>query len=229
MEESRIPMRHWCYAFWRACTSKKGAAALEIKRHTGLTYKSSLFLMHRIKLAMAETHETPLAGHVEADETYVGGYVKGGWGGKGKSPVLAVIQRNGQARYKVLEKVTAANLRDHIDTTVDKTRSLLHTDESKLYRKPGREFAGGHRAVHHRMEEYYRHRDQAGVNTCESAFAVLKRGLMGIYHQVSKHHLHRYVSEFEFRWNHRKDEDGPRVAAAIQGAEGKRLVYREPV
>jgi len=227
MEESRIPLKHWCYAFWRACTSKKGVAALEIKRHTGLTYTSALYLMHRIRLAMKPEHVAPMTGDIEADETYCGGKTRSGIQGKtDKTPVLALVQREGQVRAKVVQRVTAANLRQHIDRNVDKTRAVLHTDESNKYRYVGPEFAGGHQTVNHSEKEYYRHSDASGVNNAESFFCLIKRGLMGIYHSVSTRHLHRYVNEYEFRWNTRGGSDGKRVAAAIRGAEGKRLTYR---
>lgn len=127
MEESRIPVRHWCYAFWRACTSKKGVSALEIQRHTGLSYKSALFLMHRIRWAMAPTQDGPkLNGTIEADETFVGGkprhrlpqskHLRGNQKSnyetrkERKSAVFAAVQRNGQARCRVLPNVTSGNL-----------------------------------------------------------------------------------------------------------------------
>src|ERR1043166_111463 len=230
MEESRIPVRHWCYAFWRACTSKKGAAALEIKRHTGLTYKSALFMMHRIKEAMHETGLPKLAGEIESDEVWIGGRTRKGSGKTDKVPVMVMIQRDGQARLRVLNRVTAKNLRAHLCREVDPTRSTLYTDELMQYRNIGRREVGGrNKSVRHSYGEYSRAWDGAGVNRCESMNAIIKRGIMGIYHNVSRHHLHRYLREFQFRWNHREMTDGDRLRAAIKGAVGKRLMYREPV
>lgn len=104
-EDSRIPLRHWCFGFWRSCTSKKGVSALEIHRQTGISYKSCLFMLHRIRFAMADSVEGPLSGDVEMDETYVGGkprykgQSKRGRGTK-KTPVLALVERSGRVKTK---------------------------------------------------------------------------------------------------------------------------------
>jgi transposase-like protein len=226
-EDSRIPMRHWCYAFWRACTSKKGASALEIKRQTGLSYRSALFMMHRIRFAMTDDGGEKLTGKVESDETYVGGKAKGHGQGyiRNKTAVQAVIERGGNARIRAVNRVTVQNLRACLEECVD-TSATLMTDEGKWYRILGKRYAD-HQTVNHSQKEYAR--GEVHCNTAESVFALLKRGIHGIYHNVSKEHLHRYLTEFEFRFNRRKMTDGERTADAIQGAEGKRLFYRRPV
>lgn len=243
MEDSPIPLRHWCFAFWQACVNKKGVSALQIKRQTGLTYKSALYMMHRIREAMnGAANSGPLSGDIEADETYVGGKPRklskqakeaGARRRRGfskearekKSPVMAIVQRDGQARAHVPTDVTAETLGKHLRDAAD-PRSRLHTDEAPAYITPGREFEGGHETVNHSESEYAR--DDVTTNTVEAFFAILKRGVYGVFHNVSKKHLHRYVSEFEFRWNTRQMDDGERVRAAIQGADGKRLMYRVP-
>jgi transposase-like protein len=232
LEDSRIPLRFWCLAFYRACTSKKGVSALQIRRETGLSYKSALFLMHRVRYAMAEPIPSKLDGIVEVDETYVGGkprrdgkYHKRGRG-TSKAPVVALVERNGRVRSKPIANVTGKTLKDAIRDNVEKTACIM-TDEHTSYRGIGKEFAGGHHTVNHGRGEYAR-----GIvhsNSAESFFALLKRGVYGTYHAVSKKHLHRYVSEFAFRWNTRKQNDGDRLVAAIRGARGKRLMYREPL
>lgn len=230
-EDSRIPLRIWCYAFWKACASKKGISALQISRECSITYKSALFLMHRIRYAMtAPIAQEKLHGTVEADETYVGGkprYIAKGKRGRGtkKTPVLGLVQRDGDIRARVIPDVTGKTLRKIIFENVDQ-RSRLMTDQLFTYRKIGRKFPGGHLTVKHHLNEYVR--GDAHVNTAESFFALLKRCVYGTFHAVSKKHLHRYISEFEFRWNTRKVDDSKRVVAAIKGAEGKRLMYREP-
>ena len=240
MEESRIPLRHWCYAFWAACASKKGVSALQIKRQTGVTYKSALYLMHRIRWAMnGAANNGPLSGDVEADETWVGGKIRPrSMRGKrrprgyrrldNKTPVVAVVQRDGEARASVITGVTSANLARHLKENVEPAEARLHTDEAKQYVPVGREFAGGHHTVLHKQNEYARVDGDvlATTNTVEGFFALLKRGVIGTFHSVSKKHLHRYVSEFEFRWNTRKMDDGERIVAAIRGSEGNRLLYR---
>lgn len=230
-EDSRIPLKIWCYAFWRACASKKGISALQISRECSITYKSALFLMHRIRYAMAEPNrQDKLRGTIEADETYVGGKPRYRWkskGGRGtkKSPVFALVKRGGDVRAKVVANVTSKTLGKEILSNVD-LRSRLITDQYKSYRKIGRKFPGGHSEIEHGLGMYVR--GDIYTNTAESFFALIKRGVYGTFHAVSKKHLHRYVSEFQFRWNTRKVDDGKRVVAAIKGADGKRLMYHEP-
>lgn len=147
LEDSRIPLRHWCYTFWAACSSKKGVSALQIKRMTGLSYKSALFLMHRIRWAMADNHDEPpkLQGIVEADETYVGG--KPRYPGREsrraayarKSAVFAMVQRGGDVRVEMLGKVTQRELWLAIRRNVD-LQGTLSTDELSSYDQIGRKF-----------------------------------------------------------------------------------------
>jgi predicted Zn finger-like uncharacterized protein len=234
-EESRIPLRHWCYAFWRASTSKKGVSALEIKRQCQISYKSALFLMHRIRFAMEQnpTSGGKMTGTVEVDETYIGGKASNmhrskveasgiGTGGLGKECVLGIVQRDGGIRRQVIADVSAATLKSAIREVVDNKARVI-TDEHRSYWGLGREFGGGHRVVRHSVGEYVD--GDAYTNTAESSFALIKRGLMGVYHAVSKKHLSRYLSEFDFRWNTRKMNDGQRTDAAIRSAIGKRLDY----
>jgi len=231
-EDSRIPLRIWCYAFWRACASKKGISSLQISRECHITYKSALFIMHRIHYAMsAPKQREKLRGTVEADETYCGGkprYKGQSKPGRGtrKTPVLAVVQRDADVRARVVANVTAKTLRHHLHQNVDLSARLL-TDDLRAYRKIGRGFPGGHAYVRHSYGEYVR--GDLHTNTVENFFALLKRGLYGTFHAVSKKHLHRYVSEAEFKYNTRKVDDGQRIAAAIKGADCKRLMYRQPI
>jgi transposase-like protein len=228
-EESRIPLRHWCYAFWRASTSKKGVSALEIKRHTQLSYKSALFMMHRIRFAMTQHSTAKFTGTVEADETYIGGKPRVGTGthkrGRGtkKTPVLGIMQRDGNIHRRVVADVSGATLKKAIRECVDSQARII-TDEHLGYRGLGKEFAGGHETVNHGTREYAR--GDVWTNTAESSFALIKRGLMGVYHAVSKKHLHRYLGEFDFRWNTRKMNDGERTSLAIESAMGKRLIMQ---
>jgi transposase-like protein len=229
-EESRLPLRHWCYAFWRASTSKKGVSAMEIQRHCQISYKSALFLMHRIRFAMTPDIDSlpKMTGTVEVDETYVGGKPRPGTGyhkrgrGTSKTPVLGIVQRNGNIHRRVVANVSAATLKGAIRQCVDKSATIM-TDEFPVYRGIGKEFSGGHHVIRHGQREYVR--GEVSTNTAESSFALIKRGLMGIYHAVSKEHLHRYLGEFDFRWNTRQMNDGERTARAIEGAVGKRLAY----
>ncbi len=230
-EETRLDLRHWCYAFWRASTSKKGVSALEIKRHCQINYRSALFLMSRIRFAMApDVQEPKLTGTVECDETYVGGrprhkgVSKRGRGMK-KTPVFAAVQRDGKIRRKVVADVTSETLKAAIREDVD-CRARIVTDENSAYRGIGREYTGGHETVCHSTREYAR--GDVNTNTAESSFALVKRGIMGIYHNVSREHLHRYLWQFDFLWNYRKLNDGERTILAIRQSEGKRLMYKAP-
>jgi transposase-like protein len=230
-EESRIELRHWCYAFWRAATSKKGVSALEIKRHCQISYKSALFLMNRIRFAMAPDPDSPkLTGTVECDETYVGGRpryrgISKRGRGTNKTPVFAAVQRGGELRRRVVANVTGETLKAAIREDVDSGARIV-TDENSAYRGIGLEYAGGHESVCHSTREYAR--GDVHTNTAESSFALVKRGIMGIYHNVSREHLHRYLWQFDFLWNYRKLNDGERTERAIRGAEGKRLLYKGP-
>ena len=237
MEDSRIPYRHWAYAMWRATTSKKGVAAKEIQRQTGLSYKSSLFLMHRIRWAMQDSAgDGKFNGFVEADETYVGGKprVKGnrkkplnkpGWGTK-KQPVMAIVQRRGSVVTRVIPRVTSRNLMGMIYEKVELDAAIM-TDGLPAYKGLNRYYRAGHHVVNHKGGEYVR--GDVHTNTVEGFFSILKRGLNGIWHAVSRQHLHRYLAAAEFRYNHRELNDGERVTALVQASVGKRLRYRDAV
>lgn len=229
-EDSPIPLMHWCYAFWQACSSKKGVSAKQIQRQTGLSYKSALFMMHRIRFTMAGDSAAPLSGVVEADETFCGGkprnhgerFTKGKSGrGSDKVPVIAVLQRGADVRATPVERLDSAALREFIMANVD-VDSVLMTDESVPYRKIGKEFSG-HEKVKHSAREYVR--GNAHINGIESFFAIIKRSLYGIHHAVSRKHLHRYVGERAFVFNARHVDDGERTVMALKRTEGKRLRY----
>lgn len=231
-EESRIELRHWCYAFWRAATAKKGVAALELKRHCQISYKSALFMMNRIRFAMSPDGEgiAPLMGTVEVDETYVGGKPRvknsGRFGrGTSKTPVFAAVERGGQIRRRVVPNVTGETLKGEIRRMVHPSARII-SDEFTAYWGIGKEFEGGHEHVSHSSKEYAR--GDVHTNTAESSFALVKRGIMGVYHNVSREHLHRYIDQYDFLWNTRKMNDGERTVLAIRCAEGKRLMYRQP-
>ena len=230
-EESRLPLRHWCYAFWRASTSKKGVAAKEIQRQCGVSYKSALFMLHRIRYAMTPDPAPLLTGTVEVDETYVGGkprYKGKSKVGRGtsKTPVVALVERGGAVRTYPIANVSGRTLRQAIRENVDPSARIM-TDGFTSYRGVGTEFEGGHHTVDHSAREYAR--GDIHTNSVESFFSRIKRSMVGVHHAVSKKHLHRYVTHMEFLHNHRESSDGERTMAAIQSADGKRLYYREPV
>lgn len=232
MEDSHITLRQWIQAFHSMCSHKKGISALQLQRNLGLgSYHSAWHLAHRIRLAMREEPlASPLKGTVEVDETYVGPrHVKGkrGRGAGKKTIVVALIERDGRVKSKPIATISAADLKGAIRENVDKSARIV-TDELASYRGIGAEFDGGHETVNHGDGQYAKGKDfEIHVNGAESYFALLKRGVHGTFHHVSKKHLHRYCDEFSFRWGERKVTDGERTVEAIKGSEGKRLVYKQ--
>lgn len=238
-EESRLPLRVWVFAFWRAAASKKGCSALELSRQMEITHKSALFVLRRIRHGLGTSENAPkLTGTVEADETYVGGRPRRFFGythkhrtGRGttsKIPVVGMVQRGGDVRFRVMDRLTADRLSEVLAENADLTCRLI-TDEWIGYRRPGKLFQGGHESVKHAIGEYVRKGSDVHSNTIEGVFSLLKRGVMGTFHSVSRKHLPNYLNEFEFRWNTRKLDDGERVSRAIKQVDGKRLQYRESV
>jgi transposase-like protein len=229
-EDSHIPLNKWLLAIHLLCASKKGMSAHQLHRMLGVTYKSAWFMAHRIRYAMSQPPlVTKLKGIVEADETYVGAKRKKGARrgrpgvGSHKAPVIAVLERGGRVRSQAVERVTAENLQQAIRENCD-TEAHIMTDELNLYRGIRTEFK--HSVVNHSAGEYAR--GKVHVNSLEGFFGLLKRGITGVYHHVGKGHLHRYLSEFDFRYNSRKMKDGERTMLALKGTEGKRLTLREP-
>jgi len=231
MHRSHITLRQWVQAYYSMCSHKKGVSALQLQRNLDLhSYKAAWHLAHRIRFAMREEPlASALTGTVEADETYIGGKSHGGKRGRGapkKTVVLALVERKGRVRAKPVETISAGELKTAIRENVTK-ESRIMTDELPSYRGIGKEFDGGHKVVRHSKGQYVRGKNHdIHVNGAESYFALLKRGIHGTFHHVSKKHLHRYCDEFNFRWDERKTTDGERAVAAIKGSEGKRLVYR---
>ncbi len=235
-EDSRIPLNKWLLAIHLICSSKKGFSAHQLHRSLGITYKSAWFMAHRIRYAMTqEPLFSKLNGTVEVDETYVGGKAKNmhksvrekriqGRGTVDKAPVVTLVERNGRVKSQYMESVTGENLKKALLECVE-TDACINTDESPSYSFVKDSFAE-HKAVNHKAGEYVR--DDAHVNTSESVHALLKRGIVGTFHHVSKKHLHRYLNEFDFRFNARKISDGERTLEAIKGFEGKRLMYKQP-
>lgn len=235
-EDSHIPLSKWLLAIHLLCSSKKGMSAHQLMRMLDLkSYKSAWFMAHRIRYAMAEgSFANKLEGIVEVDETYVGGKSKNmhasvrkekikGRGMVGKAPVVTLVQRDGRVKMIYMQDVTGKNLKAAMQDCIVPTAQIM-TDESPAYWFAKDEFAG-HETVDHKGGEYVR--GDAHVNTSESVHALLKRGIIGTYHHVSKLHLHRYLSEFDFRFNNRKIKDGERTVEAIKGFEGKRLMCRD--
>lgn len=242
MEASHIKLTVWLMAFYLMASSKKGMSAHQLHRSLGVTYKTAWFLAHRIRAAMrAGGLVGPLGGAgkvVEADETYYGKvenpltartdgrpFTKGGIGTANKRAIVALVERGGsvrtfhvaEANRQTVEKIVRENV--HPD-------SRLHTDESRLYPRVGKEFAA-HETVKHSAGEYAR--GDVHNNNAEAFFGVFKKGMRGVYQHCAEKHLHRYLDEFSFRHNTRTKlgfTDTMRAEIAVEGIEGKRLTYR---
>ena len=227
-ERSKIPLHKWVLATHLLCSSKKGMSSHQLHRTLGITYKTAWFMAHRIREAM-NTMPTGLlgggGGTVEADETYWGNQkgVKRGHGGyEHKNKIFALVERQGGVRSFHVPAVNAKTLKSIIREHV-KPDTAIYTDELRVYRGLGKEFAD-HQTIKHSKGEYIR--GVVHTNTIEGFFSLLKRGLIGTYHHVGEQHLKRYIKEFDFRYNHRKVTDTERAASALKGISGKRLTYR---
>ena len=218
-EDSHIPIRKWLVAFFMISSSKKGFSSLQLQRVLGIgSYRTALFMTHRIRHTLkAESFPAKLNGTVECDETYVGGKTHGkGTAFKGnKTPVFSLVERDGTKRSMIMKRVTA--VREHVAAG-----EKVMTDESAVY--IGLRPAFKKQSVCHGRGEYVR--GDVHTNTVESSFSLLKRGVIGTFHSLSKKYLPLYLAEFDHRWNTRKDTDGERTVDGLKMAKGKRLTYR---
>lgn len=231
MERSKVPLSKWVLAAQLMASSKKGMSALQLMRMIGTNYETAWFLFHRLRECAIDPSRGPVGGGnkvVEADETYIGGKAKNAHKGKPvpkKAAVFALVERDGEVRSFHVTNVNSKTLRPIIVKNASR-KSYLMTDESPIYPRIGREFAG-HGRVNHGADEYVRG-DFWYTNSVESYFALLKRGMMGSFHSVSEAHLYRHLAEFDFRHNSRDLSDGERANTLLVGAKGKRLMYNQP-
>lgn len=243
-EDSHIPLHKWFLAIHLMCSSKKGISAHQLMRNLDIKqYKSAWFMAHRIRYAMTGELPEKMTGTIEADETYIGGKarnkvhraVKAGQRAQdhpiryGKEAVFSVVQRGGRVHSRHIERVTSDNLRDVLESVVEADAHLV-TDTSSALIKANRDSGDRkHSLVNHTADEYVRYEEGFCVttNTVEGYFSILKRGINGVYHHVGRKHLHRYLGEFDFRYNERKVTDGERAQTALKGFDGKRLMYRD--
>jgi hypothetical protein len=244
-ERSHIPLNKWLMAAFLLSASKKGISAHQMHRMLGITYKSAWFMMHRLREAMTPSKPEPMGGEgkvIEADETYMGkrdgkrgkpdSFVSGfGWV---KHPrietqrkIVALVERGGPVRSFVVNSVDKKTVRKILFTNADR-KSVLMTDEAGIYPSVGANFAD-HQTVNHSKYEYAR--GPVSTNTIEGVFSIFKRGMVGTYQHCGEQHLHRYLAEFDFRYNNRASleiDDVTRAKNALKGIVGKRLAYRRP-
>jgi transposase-like protein len=239
--DSHIPLSKWLLAYHLLCASKKGMSAHQLHRMLKVTYRSAWFMAHRIRYTMSqEPLSSKLQGTVEIDETYIGGKLRiGPYNTKpgerpkdrpqvssNKAAVVSVLQRGGRVQSRHVERVTAQNLRPIVEQMVAEDAHVMADSGTVL---KGAVMGQKHDQVNHRAGEYVRYEDGVCIttNAIEGYFATLKRGINGVYHHVGKQHLHRYLSEFDFRYNSRKEKDGDRTLLALSGVNGKRLILRD--
>lgn len=228
---SHIPLNVWLAASYLMACSKKGISALQLQRMLGIgSYRTAWFMAHRLRESARRLAPTGKAGEnggtVEADETYWGNQrrkvksgVKGGY--EHKMKIFSLVERGGDVRSFHVRHVDGKTLKPIIREHVDRSARMM-TDEHGAYKDLDKEFAS-HDQIRHSRKEYVR--GQVYTNTIEGYFSLLKRGLVGTFHHVSEEHLFRYISEFDFRYNHRDVSDAERSDALLSGIVGKRLTY----
>jgi transposase-like protein len=239
-ERSKIALNVWLQAVYLLCASKKGMSAHQLHRILGVQYKTAWFMAHRIREAMKSDPSGGMLGGggkiVEVDETYFGNKDDVRQPRKGeprrrgprlleKRAIVSLVERNGQVRSFHMPSIKHAELKQTLLSQINKDTHLM-TDEATRYWNLGKEFAQ-HSSVNHGRKEYAR--GNVTTNTVEGFFSILKRGLIGTYHHVGESHLQRYVTEFDFRYNHRSAlgvTDMQRTEAALVRIAGKRLTYR---
>jgi transposase-like protein len=232
-ERSHIPLHKWLYAMYLLLTARKGISSMQLSKEIGIRQASAWFMLHRIREACGGDMDK-LRGIIEIDETYVGGKeankhehkkLKAGRGAVGKTAVLGLRERGtgGRTKGMKIDNTDAQTIQDVIVQNVE-VGSILHTDEHGAYRDMGGLFFT-HESINHSAGEFVR--DGVTTNSIESVFAVLKRGLIGVYHHVSKKHLGRYVDEFAFRLNEGnvRHHTLTRLESLVGAVAGKRLTY----
>jgi transposase-like protein len=212
--DSHLPLIKWLTAAYMLCEARKGMSANQIKRNIGVSYKTAWYLCHRIRAAMATTEKTMLSGVIEMDETYVGGKLKGNDAARrrltNKEIVIGIKQRGGDLRFFRAEDVKSGTLARYIRENVSADVDVIMTDELTSY--PGAVKQCGipdlpHYTVNHHAGEYVNGDGFITTNGIESAFSLLKRGIVGSWHKVSAKHLPAYLEEMTFRFNRRNRSD----------------------
>jgi transposase-like protein len=204
--DSHLPLPKWFLAIYLMCESKKGMSANQLKRMLKVSYKTAWYLCHRIRAAMSELHAEQLTGTVEVDETYIGrGRGMGPGNRERHTMILAAIERGGRVRIRKAASKTAnrAELHGFVKEAVADNCANIYTASARGYIGIG-DANTKHESVNHQLNEWVR--GDVHTNTVESVFSLFKRSLVGSFHQVSSKHLDRYLDEFEFRFNNRKNK-----------------------
>ena len=231
-EDSHVKMYQWLQAVYLMCASKKGFSAHQLHRTLGVTYKTAWFMAHRVREAMRSgSFRATMGGEgkkVEVDETFIGRKkgVEVKRGTAHKMAVLSLVERGGEVRSFPINTTKAKEIGPIVNKHIAKESDLM-TDEASQYQSIGKRFTS-HGWVTHSAGQYVD--GPIHSNTVEGYFSIFKRGMKGVYQHCSEKHLHRYLAEFDFRYNHREsvgvgDED--RATSALRNATNKRLTYRE--
>jgi transposase-like protein len=232
-ERSHVPLHKWLHAMYQLMTARKGVSSLQLSKELGVQQRTAWFMLHRIREACGKELEK-LHGIVEIDETFIGGKesnkhekrkLRIGRGFIGKSIVLGMRERGGRTKAMMVNSVDTPSLHKAIHENVE-VGSMLHTDEGAGFQGIGG-FFYDHETVNHSDKEYSR--GNVSTNGIESVWAVLKRGLNGVYHHASKKHLARYVNEFTFRLNEGdvKRHTLERLASLVTACFGTHITWKE--
>lgn len=220
-ENTKIDLRDWFKVIHLMLTAKKGVSAMQVQRHMGFgSYKTAWYVCHRIRVALQDKEFRKLMGIVEVDETFIGGKSKNRHKGKragvtgptGKTPIVGAVSRKGNVVARVIDRVDVKTLTAFVAETVSNKVSLLVTDNWTGYTKLQKNFPQ-HAVIDHQAGEYVV--GAVHTQTIEGFWSLVKRGIVGSYHKVSRKYLPLYVAEFEFRYNNRDNADI--FGAAIAG------------
>lgn len=233
-EGTKIPLRKWFVAVWLAVIHNKGISSIQLAKDIDVTQKTAWFMLHRIRKCFGVENNNDLDNDVELDETYVGGKNKNrhrnkkfkqsqGRSFKDKTPVLGMLERGGKVNAVVVDNVQSHTLTKEILKRV-KRSARLHTDEWQGYNIVSRLY--NHSIVRHNVGQYVD--GNVYTNTIEGFWGILKRGIIGVYHQVTRKHLQKYLDEFVFRYNTRNYEESERFNYLLSNA-GVRTKYMDLV
>jgi transposase-like protein len=239
-EDSPVPLHLWFQTAYLLCSSKKGISSNQLSRTLGVTLQTAWFMSHRMREAMRPGPLAPMGGAgsiVEVDETAFGrikgapkkGRALGGRSGF-RNTVLTLVERSGTARSFHIDDSSIAKIKPVVQANLAREAGMM-TDEWSAYGEIGKGFAT-HDTVNHSKEEYVRYEGDKVIstNTVEGFYSIFKRGMKGVYQHCDEKHLHRYLAEFDFRYNNRVRlgvNDSGRTEAALRGIVGKRLTYRD--
>jgi transposase-like protein len=228
-EDSHIPLNKWFAAIYLMCSSKKGISAHQIHRTLDVTYRSAWFMCHRVREAMRDKSPTFLSGIIEADETLVGGRGRNYKTNKresakrrreNKSIVCGMVERGGRARTMQIPDASGQTIEPILLANIELENSRLFTDEAKVYHRIRNHL--DHEIVAHKYEWA---RGEVHTNSIESYWAILKRGIIGVFHHIGIGYVPSYLNEFEYRFNRRKISDAERFADLMSRPQGRVLWY----